>query len=246
MVGKTKLEDGDMLQRTKKESLILACPYVVPTVGEPKEMTSVDEILKEWWAKQPHEYDFDTKSFDFEVTIPLFSNVNDSNDDDNWTTTRTLQFTALSGFLFLGISRLSEDGGVIETEVEFPKKLNLSKLCSSDLKGSKEYELCGGILYDDEDYVAVLKNPAVDDPEEEGAWQLMESEEIIPMEESDIFEFMKGEGEEGPCGTLAVYKRCDESTLQKMNQILSDIIISHVSGVLHAQTEFYYEEVIED
>lgn len=251
IVGKAKLEDGDMLQRTKKESLILACPYVIPQVGAPKEATSINEILKEWFAKQSHQYDFDTKPFDFEVNIPMFTtkpdpSKTDSKDDDDWKTTRTLQFTALHGFLILGLSRLNEDGGVIETEIEFPKKLDLSKLCSSDVKGSKEYELCGGILYDDEDYVAVLKNAAIDDPEEEGAWQLMETEEIIPMEESDIFEFMKGEGEEGPCGTLAVYKRCHESTHQKMNDVLSDIIISHASGKLNAQSDFYYEEVVED
>lgn len=243
--GKAKLEDGEMLQRTKKDALILASPYVIPKFGKPKESTSLDEILKEWCAKHPYEYDFDTKPYDFEAMVPLFG-AGDTAEDGGWTTTRTLHFTSLSGYLFLGLSRLGDDREPLETEIEFPKRLNLSKLCTSDVSGSKEYELYGGVLYDDEDYVAVIKNQAIEDPEEEGAWQLMESEEIIPMEESDIFEFLKGEGGEGPCGTLAVYRSCNKSIHQQMDQILSDIIISHVSGVLNTQSEFYYEEVVED
>lgn len=244
IVGKTVLEDGQVLQRTKKESLILACPYVIPAVGEPVESTSLDKILKDWCAKHPHEYDFDTKSFDFEVTIPVFGKGDATS--DGWSVTRTLHFDALNGFLFVGLSRLNDKGEPTETEIEFPKKLDLSKLCTSDVTGSKEYELYGGVLYDDEDYVAVLKNAAIDDPEEEGAWQLMESEEIIPMEEGDILEFLKGEGGEGPCGTLAVYRSCNNSIHKKMDQILSDIIISHVSGVLNAKSDYYYEEVVEE
>eukprot|EP00980_Cylindrotheca_fusiformis_P002918 scaffold678_cov98-Cylindrotheca_fusiformis.AAC.2 len=268
MVGKAKLEDGDMLQRTKKEALILACPYIIPSMEDddndkPKKETgddkeeegkeetkSIDKLLKQWWAKQPHEYDFDTKSFDFEVKIPTFNNSTSSstkNDmGDDWITTRSLQFASLQGYLFLGLSRLDEEDELMETQIEFPKRLDLSKLCTPDFKGkNKEYELCGAVLYDDGDYVAALKNPAIEDPEEEGAWQLMESEEIIPMEEEDILEFLKGEGGgEGPAGTLAVYKRCHEPTHTKMNDVLSDIIISQASGKLNAQSDFYYEEEV--
>ena len=147
-------------------------------------------------------------------------------------------------FVLVGVQRLEDDGTLIETEIDFPKTLDMSKFCADNIKGSKEYELCAGILYDDEDYVAVLKNPAITDPEEEGSWQLMESAEIIPMTEDDILEFLKGEGGEPPLGTLAVYKRCDEQVHKDMNQVLSDIIISHVSGELNAQTDFYYEEVV--
>lgn len=244
IVGKTELEDGQVLQRTKNEALILACPYVIPSFGEKVESTSLDKILKEWCAKQQHEYDFDTESFDFEVTIPVFSK-GEAN-AEGWTVTRTLRFDVLNGYLFVGLSRLDDKGEPNETEIEFPQKLDLSKLCTSDVTGSKEYELYGGVLYDDGDYVAVLKNVSIEDPGEEGAWQLMESEEIIPMEEGDILEFLKGEGGEGPCGTLAVYRSCNESIHKKMDQILSDIIISHVSGVLNTKSDYYYEEVIED
>ncbi|CAJ1942100.1 unnamed protein product [Cylindrotheca closterium] len=247
IVGKTELEDGEVLQRTKKESLILACPYVIPKSAGAKveESTSVDKLLKEWCAKQPHEYDFDDKSFDFEVTIPVFSKGDASS--DGWSVNRTLHFDALNGFLFVGLSRLNDQGEPSETEIEFPKKLDLSKLCTSDVTGSKEFELYGGVLYDDGDYVAALKNSAIKDPEEEGAWQLMESDEIIPMEEGDILEFLKGEGGEGPCGTLAVYRSCNKSIHKQMDNILSDIIISHVSGVLNTKSEqYYYEEVVED
>ena len=72
----------------------------------------------------------------------------------------------------------------------------------------------------------------------------MEQEEVIPMTEDDILEFLRGEGGEGPCGTLAVYKRCNERTHNDMNQVLSDIIISHVSGVLNVKKSFYYEEEV--
>lgn len=245
VVGKTELEDGEVLQRTKKESLILASPYIIPKFGQKVESTSLDKLLKDWCAKQPHEYDFDSRSFDFEVTIPVFAKGDAST--AGWSVTRSLQFDALNGFLFVGLSRMDDKGEPTETEIEFPKKLDLSKLCTADVTGSKEYELYGGVLYDDNDYVAVLKNSAIEDPEEEGAWQLMESEEIIPMEEGDILEFLKGEGGEGPCGTLAVYRSCDKSIHKRMDNILSDIIISHVSGVLSTKSSYYYEEeVVED
>jgi hypothetical protein len=246
ITGKTKLEDGQMLQRTKKESLILACPYVIPKFGEPKESITLEEVVKDWCSKQKHVYDFDEKPFDFEVKIPLLLGFNDTSGDD-WTTTRTLQFKTLNGFLFLGLTRLEENGKVIETEIKFPKILDISKLCADSVKGGKKYELCAGVLYDEEDYVAVVKNAAITNPEEDGAWQLMEVEEIIPMAESDILEFLKGEGEDSPCGTLAIYRQTDESVHQDMNRLLSDIIMSHVSGVLSAENDFYYEEeVIEE
>lgn len=243
IVGKTKLEDGQMLQRTKKEKLILPSPYTLKMFGEPKESTSLDQILKEFCSKQTYEYDFDEKDFDFEVKIPSFMGSNDAIGDD-WSTTRTLQFVNLNGFLFIGVERLKEDGTLIETEIDFPKTLDLSKLCDDNIKGSKEFELCAGVLYDDDDYVTVLRNSAIISPEEEGAWQLMEQEEVIPMTEDDILEFLRGEGGEGPCGTLAVYKRCHERTHNDMNQVLSDIIISHVSGVLNVKKSFYYEEEV--
>ena len=121
-----------------------------------------------------------------------------------------------------------------------PKVLNLSKLCEKGAKGVKEYELVGGVLQDEEDYIAIVKNAAITDPEDEDAWKLMESEEIIPMTESDALDFLKGEGDGAPCGTILAYRRCDDQT--ELKQLLSDIIISQVSGTLDADTDFYYEE----
>lgn len=149
------------------------------------------------------------------------------------------------------------------------------------------YELVGGALYDEGEYIAVLKDFAAvaaaeekkshnnknnaddsNDEDEDETWKLMESEETIPMSESDVLEFLKGEGidadddaddsddddeddeEYGPCGTLAVYKlRSPPSSttttiFDEMNQLLSDIVISQVSGSLSSKTDFYIEEEI--
>jgi hypothetical protein len=245
IVGKcTLFDDGQILQRTAKESCIEWCPLVLSMKD------TLEEALKEHCAKQPYSYDFDKEPFDFEVRIPLWSTPTESSTDDaadasSWTTTKTLQWTTLRSYLFLGIQRHDKDGNFNEDEVSIPQKLDVSKLCASSVKGGKEYELVGGILHDEDDYVALLKNQAISDPDDDDAWKLMESEEIIPMTERDGLEFLKGEGEGAPCGTVLVYRRCDDH--KEMNQLLSDIVIPNGSGTLNARADFYYEEeVIED
>jgi len=151
------------------------------------------------------------------------------------------------------------------------------------------YDLVGGALYDEGESIAVLKDFAAasiaeekklnnnnnnnnddsEDDEEDETWNLMEHEENIPMSESDVLEFLKGEGndsddedddddEHGPCGTLAVYKlrspapsssstsknKQQHDIFDEMNQLLSDIVISQVSGSLNSKTDFYIEEEI--
>jgi hypothetical protein len=282
-VGQCKLEDdgGAILQRTLKESIILWCPWKLPL------MPTLPLALQKACAKQPSQepYDFDTKPYDFEVRIPLWNTTSSSSssttgsldgaslvDSSTWKTTKSMQLTSLTTFLFLAIDRFegnndnndNNGNGTINTaEVEIPKRLDVSKLCGASTTrtsassqrstSSRQYELVAGILVDDEeDYVAILKNFDVSDPEDEEAWKLMETEEVIPMTESDVLDFLKGEGENegGPCGTVLVYQRCDDnqSSTVEMNQILSDIIISHVSGTLDgASPDYYYEEeVIED
>jgi len=130
----------------------------------------------------------------------------------------------------------------------------VSKLCVKELfkekVGNTKYELISGILHDgEEDYVAVVRNPSVEDPEDDDAWKLMEPEEIIGMAESDVFDFLQGEGEGDPCGTVVVYRRCGEEPHQEMNQLLSDIVLSQISGKFEysgTNTEFYYEEEMID
>jgi hypothetical protein len=70
------------------------------------------------------------------------------------------------------------------------------------------------------------------------------------MTQEDVLEFLRG-GEEGGegggvCGTVLVYKTTNAKALKSSDQLLSDIIISHVSGKLDTKVDFYYEEVIED
>ena len=88
------------------------------------------------------------------------------------------------------------------------------------------------------------------DDEDDEAWKLLETEEVIPMSETDVLEFLKGEGGaegDAPCGTMAIYRRVDHDCHDKMNQLLSDIIISQVSGTLISNADFYVEEeIIED
>ena len=247
IVGKCTLEDdGEILQRTKKESIMLWCPWVLPST----ESGDLKEALEEYCARQTHEYNFDERSFDFEVRIPLWDKKkSDEEDTSKWVTTKALQFSSLTSYLFLGIPRFDDEGKKKgPNEWKIPKCLDLTNLCvPKDVKGSTEYELVGGILHDgEEDYVAILKNPSVKDPEDERAWKLLESEEVIGMTESDVFDFLQGE-EEGPCGTVVVYRRCHEESHKEMNNVLSDIIISHVGGTLEANAEVYYEEeIIED
>jgi len=255
-------------------------------------------------------YDFDKHSYDFEVKIPTkFLDPNEKDDDDGrddgggasrrkWKTTRSLQFASLTGYLFLGIDRTSK-GKLDHSELAVPATLDLTKLCAkqrgggggggkSTLPQPALYDLVGGALHDDGEYVAVLKDFAAvaeaeerkaaagggdgddsdDDEEEEEieTWKLLESEESIPMQESDVLGFLKGEGnddddeededsddEHGPCGTLAVYKlraaASSSSTttttiFDEMNHLLSDIVISQVSGALNSKTDYYIEEEI--
>mmetsp|Transcript_10900 Transcript_10900/g.27620 ORF Transcript_10900/g.27620 Transcript_10900/m.27620 type:complete len:288 (-) Transcript_10900:1635-2498(-) len=60
------------------------------------------------------------------------------------------------------------------------------------------------------------------------------------------------EDDYGPCGTLAVYKLKQPeasktpSIFDEMNQLLSDIVISQVSGTLNSKTDFYIEEEYEE
>jgi len=218
---------------------------------------SIDRAIQECCAKQSFDYDFDQSPYDFEVRIPLLTRtISDEKDTSNWVTTIALNFSSLTTYLFLAIPRLDEDSGALKTPEEWkiPKRLDVSKLCVKELfkekVGNTKYELIGGILHDgEEDYVAVVRNPSVEDPEDDDAWKLMESEEIIGMAESDVFDFLQGEGEGDPCGTVVVYQRCGEEPHQEMNQLLSDIVLSQISGKLEysgTNTEFYYEEEMID
>lgn len=246
IVGKCPLiEDGEILQRTQKETILEWCPLVVP------KRASLEEALKEHCGRKPYEYDFDKKPYQFEVRIPLLSQYAKEQDMDTsvWITTKSVLYTTLTSYLFIGIDRVNPDTGDFdESEVAIPKKLDVRKYCEKTVKGPTEYELIGGILHDEDDYVALLKNTNVEDPEDDDAWMLMESEEIIPMTENDALDFLKGEDEGAPCGTMLVYRRCDGDQ-PEMKRLLSDIVISQVSGSLDssAGSEFYYEdEVIED
>jgi hypothetical protein len=70
------------------------------------------------------------------------------------------------------------------------------------------------------------------------------------MSEADVLEFLKGDADadgDAPCGTLAIYRRKDPAALEEMNNLLSDIIFSQVSGKLNSNADYYIEEeIIED
>eukprot|EP00934_Nitzschia_sp_Nitz4_P000986 Nitzschia sp. Nitz4//scaffold241_size29735//24921//26150//NITZ4_008031-RA/size29735-processed-gene-0.10-mRNA-1//-1//CDS//3329543790//986//frame0 len=242
IVGKCPLiEDHQILQRTQRETILEWCPLVLP------KSDSLEQALANHCGRQPYVYDFDTKPFQFQVRIPLLSPEQAKDmDTSEWTVTKTMLFSTLTSYLFLGIDRLNKETGVMdESEVQIPKLLDLTKLCEKTLKGSKEYELVGGMLHDEGDFVAILKNPTVQDPEDDEAWFLMESEEVIPMTEADALDFLKGEEEGSPCGTMAIYRRKDDHA--ELTKLLSDIVIAQVSGSLDTNSDFYYEEeVIED
>jgi len=315
LVGRRKKvtkEDKEVPQRSLTEQVILWCPHVFPIsdisrIPTPVVQNKVDDedddddnaptlqqLIEADFRKRPLStttrsyYNFDKKSYDFEVQIP--TKFLDDKDDDNdgeskpWKTTRSLQFASLTGYLFLGIDRLkgdkkSSDRKIDRSEVAIPATLDLTKLCK---KGSKTklpkeaiYELVGGALYDDGEYVAVLKDLTAaalaeekktnggggdDSDDEEETWKLMEAEETISMTESDVLEFLKGEGDDeddsddegGPCGTVAVYKlrlpstttKATNNIFKEMDSLLSDIVISQISGSLNSKNDFYIEEEI--
>jgi hypothetical protein len=223
--------------------------------------------------KQQHvKYDWDAKpQYDFEVKIPLLaqsSSTTSTTEETKWTTTKTMQFSTLPAFLFLGLHRFddanddAEGGGpLVNPTIDIPKELDVTKYCApgTTIKGNMaKYKLVGGIVYDEDDYVAILKNPNItttttttiqsdkddddnDQDEEIENWNLLETEEVIPMTETDVMEFLKGE-DGGVCGTVLVYATVHEPSHKEMNQLLSDIIISHVSGKLDSKADFYYEE----
>ncbi|VEU41115.1 unnamed protein product [Pseudo-nitzschia multistriata] len=326
--------------------------------GEEEEKEAVptlQQLLEADCAKRPlsttarRYYDFDTKPYDFEVEIPagLFSfgggsgkngssrietdTENDTKQKQPWKTTRSMRFSALTGYLFLGIDRVLPDpttttGGsnahesrrLDRSELAVPPTLDLTRLSEGQSHpGPVLYDLVGGALCDEGDYVAVLKDHAAaaalaerqvasnknsnnekdndpkngegsdsDDDEEDETWKLIEAEETIPMSELDVLEFLKGEGndddseeedddsdsddEGGPCGTLAVYRLRteavssssfslqrhlpqNETVFDEMNRLLSDIVLSQVTGSLdslstdyYIEEEIYEEEIIED
>jgi len=296
-------------------------PNKVDEEGESEApIPNLQQLIEEEFKKRPLSttsrayYNFDKKHYDFEVEIPTkfldksSSNESSSNPDENWITTRTMQLASLTGYLFLGIDRKqkSDDQNgtagpkIDRSELEIPSTLNLTKLLKKSgnhtptLPSTAVYELVGGALYDEGEYIAVLKDDhevivaeerrastiiqnglenivdpsngsITDDDDEEETWKLMESEETIGMSESDVLEFLKGEGNNddegsdndeeedfGPCGTLAVYKlkippsNTKQTIFDEMNQLLSDIVIAQVSGKMSrtSQTDFYIEEEV--
>jgi hypothetical protein len=148
---------------------------VVPLDAALTKSGNLEQALEEYCARQTFEYNFDERPFDFHVRIPLWNKTQSKEKDtSNWVTTRALQCSSLTSYLFLGIPRFDEDGNLNPSEWKIPKRLNLSKLCSlKAIKGGKKYELVRGVLHDGEDdYVAILKNLAVKDPEDEEAWEI--------------------------------------------------------------------------
>ena len=322
LVGRRKIESKEqteVVQRSHTEQVILWCPHVLSMddIARIPKSTTVDDddetvptlhqLLEADFKKRPLAttsrtyYDFDKKSFDFEVQIPTkFLGPKEVDDDlktneegnsstsELWKTTRSMQFASLPGYLLLGIDRnpttpppTTDDDEpktvkIDRAELAIPATLDLSKLCSkkhtSQLPKEAIYELVGGALFDEGEYIAVLKDfgvvdetndkssPADDSDDEDETWKLMESEETIPMSESDVLEFLKGEGaddddsdddeDNGPVGTLAIYKLKTPSTgtcvFDEMNQLLSDIVISQVSGSLNSKTDYYIEEEFEE
>jgi hypothetical protein len=298
LVGRKATADGEILQRTKRDMCMLWCPLDLPFPKTNSETTTtLPLLLDQYCSKQPYAgnnnnkkkkknknyYDFDKQPYDFEVKISTFGDISSSSNDshastdsERWKTTRSLQLTTLTAFLFLGIQRRrqpkeeengsgsgnDENTSFNNAELAIPLTLDVSKLCDTTAISKKEnkmYELVGGMLYDEGDYVPVLRDEGraakrekksdLDDDEEEEedneAWKLLETEEVIPMSESDVLEFLKGEGSgDAPCGTMAIYRRVDTACQDEMNQLLSDIIISQVSGTLTSTADFYIEEEI--
>jgi hypothetical protein len=298
IVGKKK-DDGSLLQRTKRDTRILLCPFPL----EGGKLDSVAVGLAQTMKRTMVGYDWDSKDSvaNFEVRIPLWDEAKKKSNEEKdtppqWQTVKTLQFDTLPNYWFLGIPRFCKDPVAKRTKedesdsddegerpllnplVQVPMELDVGPYCVSGCQNRK-FQLVGGILYDDEDYVAILKNPLVvalphqaskgeqmktegpdksqdddnEDDEDEPLedWNLMETDEVIPMTQEDVLEFLRG-GEEGGegggvCGTVLVYKTTNVKALKSNDQLLSDIIISHVSGKLDTKVDFYYEEeVIED
>jgi hypothetical protein len=239
IVGQCPLiEDGEILQRTQKETILEWCPLRLQLEK------SLEEGLQNYCGRKPFVYDFDTKPYQFEVRIPLLSPQQfEGVDASCWKTTKSVLYTEVTSFLFLGIDRFCNDK-VDESVVIVPTTLDVRKYCDKSVVGTK-FELVAGILHDEGDYVALLRNPNVNDKNDDEAWMLMESEEVIPMTETDALDFLQGDGEGAPCGTLVVYRRCDDGS--KLKSLLSDIIISQISGSLDsASDDFYYEEEVID
>ena len=167
-----------------------------------------------------------------------------------------------------------EEKELLNAVVDIPVTLDVAKYCTTTCK-NRQFQLVGGVLFDDDHYVAILKNSNIvakakksnddttiktttssdDDDEGDDAepiedWNLMETDEVIPMTQEDAVEFLRGGddgGGGGVCGTVLVYKTTNEKELKSSDQLLSDIIISHVSGKLDSKVDFYYEEeIIED
>jgi len=243
IVGKSLLKSNEILQRTSKESCMEWCPLVL------KHSASVEEAMKTHVSKQPYSYDFDEEGFDFEVRIPVMSPAQSKGLGEATTTTRTLQWTSVTNYLFLGIDR--RKGEMLDaSEMKIPHKLDIASICDTQCvkenSGNLKYELVAGVLHDDEDYVAIVKNQAETDPDSDDAWKLLESEEVIGMSQHDALDFLPGDGDESsPCGTMLVYRRCDPKSHVEMDSLLSDIIISQVRGSLHTKEFYYEEEVIE-
>lgn len=243
-----KGSENTMLQRTKRDTCIMYCPF--PLIGK---FDTLAGGLENTVKQQNIDHDWDAKpsDYDFEVKIPLLTRGSTTG-ENSWTTTKTLQFSTLPAFLFLGVNRFDAEGELVNPAIDIPNELDVTKYCAPGIaKGNMaKYALVGGILYDEEDYVAILKNPNFnstseeengDQDEEIENWNLLETEEVIPMTETDVMEFLKGE-EGGVCGTVLVYSTVHEPSHIEMNQLLSDIIISHVSGKLDSKVDFYYEE----
>jgi hypothetical protein len=239
IVGQCPLiEDGQILQRTQKETILEWCPLRLQ-----KENT-LEEALQHHCGRKPFTYDFDAKPFQFEVRIPLLNPQQlEGVDASSWKTTKSVKYTELTSYLFLGVDRFS-GGKIDESKVIIPTMLDVRKYCDKSVSCTK-FELVAGVLHDEGDYVALIRNTNVSDKDED-AWMLMECEEVIPMTEHDAMDFLQGDDEGTPCGTLVVYRRCNDEA--KLTSLLSDIIISQVSGSLDsASDEFYYEEeVIEE
>ena len=315
----TTTSPGMILQRTKKETRILWCPHELEGT-----YTSLSQALQQFTKSTlMTEINWNTEKFDFEVQIPLLNTSSISPPTpttiSSWTTTKTIQFTTLPAYLFFGLQRIDpQTGNTKNTRVDIPLTLDLSDYClpKSRATQASTFTLVGGILFDEEDYVAILKKPILpqssttpttttstsnstnrskendrttsstaaaaattttkkekqetsgdneddnnkeeeeqeedndDDEEEEDDpvedWNLLEAEEVIPMTQDDVLEFLQGE-DGGVCGTVLIYKTDQSKPHQQLDQLLSDIIISHVSGKLSAHAEFYYEEeIVED
>ena len=300
IVGKKKDNSGGnfLLQRTMKETRILLCPFPLVPNSNTKYDSIVDGITKTMkHSLTKSEFDWDnTKQNkpDFEVRIPLMWDTTSSKQQDNndeWNTVKTMQFDTLPNYWFISIQRFVEnntsdddnDKESLNAVVDIPVTLDVTKYCTSTCQ-NRQFQLVGGILYDDDNYVAILKNSNIvnnnnksktdetitkttnsssenDDDDDKGEgdndddtepiedWNLMESDEVIPMTQEDAVEFLRGgdDGGGGVCGTVLVYKTINEKELKSSDQLLSDIIISHVSGKLDSKVDFYYEEeIIED